>query len=71
MKIEILDKLDPICEIFGLIYMSHDYEKFIDALKKELNNNEVNGELFLKKNFKIIDKYIKTLINIRLLMKMN
>ncbi|NFJ28196.1 winged helix-turn-helix transcriptional regulator [Clostridium botulinum] len=60
MKIEILDKLDPICEIFGLIYMSHDYEKFIDALKKELNNNEVNGELFLKKNFKIIDKYIKT-----------
>lgn len=60
MKIEILDKLDPICEIFGLIYMSHDYEKFIDALKKELNNNGVNGELFLKKNFKIIDKYIKT-----------
>ncbi|NFM29782.1 winged helix-turn-helix transcriptional regulator [Clostridium botulinum] len=60
MKIEVLDKLDPICEIFGLIYMSHDYEKFIDALKKELNNNGVNGELFLKKNFKIIDKYIKT-----------
>ncbi|MBN3346423.1 transcriptional regulator [Clostridium botulinum] len=60
MKIEILDKLDPICEIFGLIYISHDYEKFIDALKKELNNNGVNGELFLKKNFKIIDKYIKT-----------
>ncbi|APR01703.1 bacterial regulatory, arsR family protein [Clostridium botulinum] len=60
MKIEILDKLDHICEIFGLIYISHDYEKFIDALKKELNNNGVNGELFLKKNFKIIDKYIKT-----------
>ncbi|OPD23080.1 ArsR family transcriptional regulator [Clostridium botulinum] len=60
MKIEILDKLNPICEIFGLIYISHDYEKFIDALKKELNNNGVNGELFLKKNFKIIDKYIKT-----------
>ncbi|MCS4477320.1 winged helix-turn-helix domain-containing protein [Clostridium botulinum] len=60
MKIEILDKLDPICEIFGLIYISHDYEIFIDALKKELNNNGVNGELFLKKNFKIIDKYIKT-----------
>ncbi|AUN16736.1 transcriptional regulator [Clostridium botulinum] len=60
MKIEIRDKLDPICEIFGLIYISHDYEKFIDALKKELNNNGVNGELFLKKNFKIIDKYIKT-----------
>ncbi|NFI66942.1 ArsR family transcriptional regulator, partial [Clostridium botulinum] len=60
MKIEILDKLDPICEIFGLIYISHDYEKFIDALKKELNNNGVNGELFLKKNFKTIDKYIKT-----------
>ncbi|MCS4463930.1 hypothetical protein JTT01_05990 [Clostridium botulinum] len=36
MKIEILDKLDPICEIFGLIYISHDYEIFIDALKKNL-----------------------------------
>ncbi|ACA54648.1 winged helix-turn-helix transcriptional regulator [Clostridium botulinum] len=60
MKIEILDKLDPICEIFGLIYISHNYEESIDALKKELNNNGVNGELFLKKNFKAIDKYIKT-----------
>ncbi len=29
MKIEILDKLDPICEIFGLIYMSHDYENLL------------------------------------------
>ncbi|ENK0556531.1 transcriptional regulator [Clostridium sporogenes] len=60
MKIEILDKLDPICEIFGLIYMSHNYEEIIDLLINELNNNGVNGELFLKKNFKVIDKYIKT-----------
>ncbi|WP_434303753.1 ArsR/SmtB family transcription factor [Clostridium botulinum] len=60
MKIEILDKLDPICEIFGLIYMSHNYEEAIDLLINELNNNGVNGELFLKKNFKVIDKYIKT-----------
>ncbi|EKS4343827.1 ArsR/SmtB family transcription factor [Clostridium sporogenes] len=60
MEFEILDKLDPICEIFGLIYMSHNYEEVIDFLTNELNNNGVNGELFLKKNFKVIDKYIKT-----------
>ncbi|HDK7175403.1 TPA: winged helix-turn-helix transcriptional regulator [Clostridium botulinum] len=60
MEFEILDKLDPICEIFGLIYMSHNYEEVIDLLINELNNNGVNGELFLKKNFKVIDKYIKT-----------
>ncbi|MHB7981014.1 ArsR/SmtB family transcription factor [Clostridium sporogenes] len=60
MEFEILDKLDPICEIFGLIYMSHNYEEIIDLLINELNNNGVNGELFLKKNFKVIDKYIKT-----------
>ncbi|WP_027624602.1 ArsR/SmtB family transcription factor [Clostridium lundense] len=60
MEIKILDKLDSIYEIFGLIYMSHNYEKVIDILIEELNNNGVNGELFLKKNFKIIDKYIKT-----------
>lgn len=60
MEIKILDKLDPICEIFGLIYMSHNYEEIIDDLIKELNNNGVNGELFLRKNFKVVDKYIKT-----------
>ena len=60
MEFEIFDKLDPICEIFGLIYMSHNYEEIIDLLINELNNNGVNGELFLKKNFKVIDKYIKT-----------
>ncbi|AVQ39303.1 transcriptional regulator [Clostridium botulinum] len=60
MEFEVLDKLDPICEIFGLIYMSHNYEEVIDFLTNELNNNGVNGELFLKKNFKVIDKYIKT-----------
>ncbi len=60
MEFKIFDKLDPICEIFGLIYMSHNYEEVIDLLTNELNNNGVNGELFLKKNFKVIDKYIKT-----------
>ncbi|WP_315114692.1 winged helix-turn-helix domain-containing protein [uncultured Clostridium sp.] len=60
MRIKILDKLDPIYEMFGLIYMSHNYEEIIDAAIQELNNDGVNGELIIKKNFKIIDKYIKT-----------
>ncbi|MEW9093786.1 MAG: winged helix-turn-helix domain-containing protein [Clostridiaceae bacterium] len=60
MGIKIFDKLDPIYEIFGLIYMSHNYEGIIDAAIQELNNDGVNGELIIKKNFKIINKYIKT-----------
>lgn len=60
MGIKILDKLDPICEIFGLIYMSQNYDEVINLLIEELNNNGINGELFFKKNLKILDKYIKT-----------
>ncbi|WP_291581615.1 ArsR/SmtB family transcription factor [Clostridium sp. UBA6640] len=60
MGIKILDKLDPICEIFGLIYMSQNYDEVVNLLIEELNNNGINGELFFKKNLKILDKYIKT-----------
>lgn len=59
MGIKILDKLNPICEIFGLIYMSQNYDEVTNLLIKDLNNNGVNGELFVKKNLKIIDKYIE------------
>jgi len=60
MGIKILDKLNPICEIFGLIYMSQNYDEVTNLLIKDLNNNGINGELFIKKNLKIIDKYIET-----------
>ncbi len=60
MDIKILDKLNPVCEIVSLIYMSHNYEEFIKMSIEELNENGVNGELFVKKNFKILDKYVNT-----------
>ncbi|GAA0121953.1 MAG: winged helix-turn-helix transcriptional regulator [Clostridium argentinense] len=60
MGIKIYDKLNPICEIFGLIYMSQNYDEVTNLLIKELNNSGINGELFFKKNLKIFDKYIKT-----------
>lgn len=60
MGIKIYDKLNPICEIFGLIYMSQNYDEVTNLLIKELNNSGINGKLFFKKNLKIFDKYIKT-----------
>lgn len=60
MGIKIYDKLNPICEIFGLIYMSQNYDEVTNLLIKELNNSGINGKLFFKKNLKILDKYIKT-----------
>lgn len=59
MNLSTLKKLNPICEILGLIYLVNNY----DSLKKEvtlkLDESGVNGQLFIKNNFKILDKYIK------------
>lgn len=60
MDIKVIDKFNPIVEIFGLIYMSQNYDELMEVSIKELNNRGINGELFIKKNFKIIDRYIKT-----------
>ncbi|GAA0084040.1 ArsR/SmtB family transcription factor [Clostridium sp. MB05] len=59
MNIKITEKLNPICEILGLLFVSENYEMLISRSIKELDSHGVNGELFIKKNFKIIDKYIK------------
>lgn len=59
MNLSTLKKINPICEILGLIYLVNNY----DSLKKEvtlkLDESGVNGQLFIKNNFKILDKYIK------------
>lgn len=59
MDIKINERLNPIVEILGLIYTSYNYDRIIKSSIEELNKNGVNGELFLKKNLKIFDKYIK------------
>lgn len=60
MDIKLIEELNPICEILGLLFISENYENLINDSIKELNSHGINGELFIKKNFKIIDKYIKT-----------
>jgi DNA-binding transcriptional ArsR family regulator len=59
MNIKITEELNPICEILGLLFVSENYEMLISRSIKKLDSHGVNGELFIKKNFKIIDKYIK------------
>ncbi|RDY27021.1 ArsR family transcriptional regulator [Romboutsia weinsteinii] len=59
MDIKIEDKLNPICEILGLLFVSQNYEMIVNESIKELNSHGINGELFIKRHFKIIDKYIK------------
>lgn len=59
MDIKIIDKLNPICEILGLLYMSNDYANFEKMAIEELSKEGINGELFIKKHLKVIEKYVK------------
>ena len=59
MDIKIIEKLNPICEILGLLYMSNDYGNFEKMAIKELSKEGINGEFFIKKHLKVIEKYVK------------
>lgn len=59
MELNILDKLNPTCEILGLIYGSKNYNKLMERSIEVLDESGINGQLFLKNNLKILDKYIK------------
>lgn len=59
MELNILDELNPVCEIIGLIYASQNYEKLMEKSAERLNESGINGKAFLKSNLKVLDKYIK------------
>ncbi len=59
MELNILDKLNPTCEILGLLYGSKNYDKLMEKSIEMLNESGINGKLFLKNNLKILDKYTK------------
>lgn len=59
MNFNILDKLNPTCEILGLLYGSKNYDKLMQKSSEALDEIGINGQLFLKNNLKILDKYIK------------
>ncbi len=59
MDIKIIEKLNPICEILGLLYMSNDYGNFEKMAIEQLSNEGINGEIFIKKNLRVIEKYVK------------
>lgn len=59
MELNISDRLNPSCEILGLIYLVKNYDSLMEEFLKNLNESGINGNLFIKKNFKILDKYIK------------
>lgn len=58
MSLSIQEKLNPICEVLGLIYFCQNKDKLKKRIITELSDNGINGEVFYKKNFKIFDKYI-------------
>ncbi|MEG0686683.1 MAG: metalloregulator ArsR/SmtB family transcription factor [Erysipelotrichales bacterium] len=60
MNIEISEELDPICETLALLYMSQNYEKIKKVNIDQLNQLGINGDLFIKKTLKVLDKYINT-----------
>ncbi len=59
MDIKIIEKLNPICEILGLLYMSNDYGNFEKIAIEQLSKQGINGEIFIKKNLRVIEKYVK------------
>lgn len=58
MKLNILNRLNPTYETLGLIYLVKNHDIFLEESIKELNSNGINGELFIKNNLKILEKYI-------------
>lgn len=59
MKLNTIDKLNPIYETLGLIYYVKNYDKLMKEAVETLNNRGINGELFIKNNLKVINKYVK------------
>lgn len=59
MELKISDRLNSTCEILGLIYLVKNYDTFMEDSIKSLDESGINGKLFIKNNFKILDKYIK------------
>lgn len=59
MELNISDRLNSTCEILGLIYLVKNHDTLIEQSIKSLDESGINGKLFIKNNFKILDKYIK------------
>lgn len=59
MKIHVSQQLDPICETLGLMMVSQNYNMLMEKSIRELNENGVHGERFIKKHLKIVDKYVQ------------
>lgn len=58
MSIVVKNELDPVYEIINLLYLDH-YEDWKADTIKELNSYGVDGESFLEKHYKIVEKYMK------------
>ncbi|GGF61907.1 transcriptional regulator [Paenibacillus albidus] len=60
MNLNIREKLDPLFETMGLLYVSSNKDEHKEQTIIELDKFGIDGEAFYSKNLKIIDKYIQT-----------
>lgn len=58
MSIEVKNELDPVYEIINLLYLDH-HEEWKEETIQLLLKEGIEGELFFKKHYKIVEKYLK------------
>lgn len=60
-----LNKMDPVYEVMGLLYISYNLEEVKDETKKKLSELGFDGEQFYSKYFKAFDRYVQTFLKNR------
>lgn len=69
MNLNIHERLDPVFETLGLLYVSYHVETYKKGTIEDLNKFGLDGEAFYSKHLKIVDKYIHTFLKYRVLDK--
>ncbi|MEK5028567.1 ArsR/SmtB family transcription factor [Paenibacillus sp. FSL M7-1046] len=69
MNLNIHERLEPVFEILGLLYVSCHVENHKKGTIEDLNKFGLDGEAFYSKHLKIVDKYIHTFLKYRVLGK--
>ncbi|UQZ36709.1 hypothetical protein C2I18_26165 [Paenibacillus sp. PK3_47] len=67
MNLIIQERLEPVFETMGLLYVSSHAEKFKSDMIEELNEFGVDGEFFYNRHLKILDKYIAAFMKHRVI----
>lgn len=56
--INLIEDLDPVVEIAGLLFVNQNYELVKHDIISRLNDLGLDGDIFYEENFKVYEKYI-------------